>query len=387
MRGSLGRRPERAKLRARFPRTPAEASACDREAPPGPPDPLASGWLQRIAPGLGFPRRVGSCGVGARAFGCGVSLPGSAQPSLQQLEQALDAAYEAAKGITDGAVAQSYPAMARVDPSLFGLALVDAQGRSGIRGDAEVGFGLMSTAKPFTFALVCAALGVERAAAEIGVNATGSEYNDVQPVLSSPGGRTNPMVNAGAIATCSRIPGAGVHRKWRTLLEGLSAFAGRELELDEALYANVMATNVRNRELAVSLAVKGALATDAETALELYSKQSCLSTTAIDVAVMAATLANGGLNPVTGVRVIAPELVPPVLAVMVTAGLYEISGEWLYRVGLPGKTGLGGGIVTVAPGVLGMGGFSPLLDGAANTVRGVKAHAQIAHELGLSLFT
>lgn len=303
-----------------------------------------------------------------------------------QVERALERAYSDVRDLTEGQVAQVYPALAEVDPGLFGLCAVDVTGQVWERGDTEAGFGLMSTAKPFTFALVCATLGAERARDEIGVNATGSEYNDVEPVLAAPGGRTNPMVNAGAIATCSRVPGVGANAQWARLLDGLSAFAGRQLYLDEALYENVMATNVRNRELADALASKGALFTSASDALELYSKQSCLSTTAHDLAVMGATLANGGVNPVTGVRVVPAHVVRPVLAVMLTSGLYELSGEWLYDVALPAKTGLGGGIVTVAPGRLGLGGFSPLLDEAANTVRGAQGLAVAADELGLGLF-
>ncbi|MCE1173831.1 MAG: glutaminase A [Propionibacteriales bacterium] len=306
--------------------------------------------------------------------------------SYDKVDRALERAYSDVRDLTEGQVAQVYPAMAGADPSLFGLCAVDLRGQVWERGDAEAGFGLMSTAKPFTFALVCAAIGAERARDEIGVNATGSEYNDVEPVLAAEGGRTNPMVNAGAIATCSRVPGADAAAQWAHLLDGLSAFAGRQLYVDEALYANVMATNVRNRELADALASKGALATSAADALEIYSKQSCVWTTAHDLAVMGATLANGGVNPITGVRVVPAHVVRPVIAVMMTSGLYEISGEWLYDVALPGKTGLGGGIVTVAPGRLGLGGFSPLLDEAANTVRGARAHAEIAEALGLGLF-
>jgi glutaminase len=306
--------------------------------------------------------------------------------SYDKVDRALERAYSDVRDLTEGQVAQVYPAMAGADPSLFGLCAVDVTGQVWERGDAEAGFGLMSTAKPFTFALVCAVIGAERARDEIGVNATGSEYNDVEPVLAADGGRTNPMVNAGAIATCSRIPGADAEAQWAHLLDGLSAFAGRQLYVDEALYANVMATNVRNRELADALASKGALATSAADALEIYSKQSCVWTTAHDLAVMGATLANSGVNPITGVRVVPAHVVRPVIAVMMTAGLYELSGEWLYDVALPGKTGLGGGIVTVAPGRLGLGGFSPLLDEAANTVRGAQGLAVVADELGLGLF-
>lgn len=301
------------------------------------------------------------------------------------VEQALAAAYEAERDDTEGALPSSYPVLAEVDPRLWGLSAVDVSAGRWSQGQAQTSFGLMSAAKPFTFALVCARLGVQRAAAEIGVNATGGAYNDPTPVRTGADGRTNPMVNAGAIATVDRIAEGDVETRWTALLDGLSAFAGRRLSLDAALYDNVSATNVRNRELAQALASRGLLVSTLEAALELYTRQSCVSITAEDLAVMGATVANGGRNPITGVQVVAAQICAPVLAVMLTAGLYERSGQWLFEVGLPAKTGLGGGIVMIAPGRGAVGGFSPLLDAAGNTVRGMRAAAQIAQELGLSL--
>jgi glutaminase len=304
----------------------------------------------------------------------------------EQVELALDRAYDQVRSLDEGRNAQVYPVLAQADPQQFGLCIVGADAQVWERGDARAGFALMSVAKPFTFALVCARLGAARAKAELGANATGSAFNDVAPVLSGPDGRTNPMVNAGAIATCSRLPGAHRAEQWAHLRDGLSAFAGRALRVDEGLYDNVMATNVRNRELTDALASRGLLAGDPEDALVLYSLQSCLTVTAHDLAVMGATLAHGGVNPITGVRVVAAEVCHPVLAVMATAGMYEHSGEWLYDVGLPGKSGLGGGIVTVSPGKAGLGSFAPPLDEAGNSVRGVRAAALLADELGLGLF-
>jgi glutaminase len=289
--------------------------------------------------------------------------------------------------VTEGDTSTVYPTLAAADPDRFGLSVATTGGEVFDVGDALDGFALMSAAKPFTFALVCAYLGAERARQELGVNATGDAFNAVAPVLTSPGGRTNPMVNAGAIATCSRLPGADVEAQWDHLLAGLSAFAGRELHLDSALYADVSATNFRNAEIAEALHARGALAGDPEGALELYSRQSCLDVTAHDLAIMAATLADGGMNPVTREQVIASDLCWPVLAVMATAGMYEHSGEWLYDVGLPGKSGIGGGVLTVSPGKAGLGSFSPRLDAAGNSVRGVLAATRLAAELGLGLFS
>lgn len=287
---------------------------------------------------------------------------------------------------TGGENSDVYPALAAADPDQFGLCVVATDGRVFDCGDADAGFALMSVAKPFTFALVCADLGPERARSELGVNATGQPFNAVDPVLAARGGRTNPMVNAGAIATCSRLPGADVEEQWTQLLTGLSSFAGRDLALDDDLYENVSATNFRNRQIAGALELQGALATSPDDALELYTRQSSLLVTAHDLAVMGATLADGGKNPVTGVQVIPSALCHHVLVVMATAGMYEHSGDWLYDVGLPGKSGIGGGVVTVSPGKGGLGSFSPRLDAAGNSVRGVRAAARLSRELGLGLF-
>lgn len=304
----------------------------------------------------------------------------------EEVEQALDLAYTQARGVSQGRNSEVYPALAKADPEQFGLCVVATHGQVWDRGDATARFALMSVAKPFTFALVCAHLGARRARDEVGVNATGQAFNALAPVLEGPDGRTNPMVNAGAIATCARLPGESADAKWTRLLEGISAFAGRRLSVDEDLYENVMATNVRNRELTEALASRGLLAGEPTEALVLYSKQSCLAVSAHDLAVMGATLADGGVNPVTRARVIPQRLCHYVLAVMATAGMYEHSGDWLYDVGLPGKSGIGGGMVTVSPGKVGIGSFAPPLDAAGNSVRGVRAATLLAEQLGLGLF-
>lgn len=308
----------------------------------------------------------------------------AASPDVRRI---LDATWADVVADRSGANSEVYPALAAADPDQFGLCIVATDGRVFDCGDAHAGFSLMSVAKPFTFALVCGRLGPERARAELGVNATGAAFNAVAPVLAGAGGRTNPMVNAGAIATCSRLPGAGLEEQWGHLLAGLSAFAGRDLALDAGLYAIVSATNHRNREITAALEARGALASAPGDALELYTRQSSLLVSAHDLAVMGATLAGGGVNPVTRQRVIAAELCHHVLAVMATAGMYERSGDWLYDVGLPGKSGIGGGIVTVSPGKGGLGSFSPRLDPAGNSVRGVRAAARLSRELGLGLFS
>ena len=243
----------------------------------------------------------------------------------------------------------------------------------------------MSVAKPFVFALACEAIGIEAVRRRVGVNATGMAFNSAYAVERAPGGRTNPMVNAGAIACTSLLPGDGAEERWELLHDGLSRFAGHRLRLDEATLRSALDTNHRNRGLANMLAGVGALEGDPSEAVEVYTRQSCLSVNAVDLAVMGATLADGGRNPLTGERVIDPETAHATLAVMTIAGMYETSGDWLFDVGMPGKSGIGGGLVTVSPGKGALGTFSPLLDAAGNSVRGELAARHLARRLGLDV--
>jgi glutaminase len=194
------------------------------------------------------------------------------------------------------------------------------------------------------------------------------------------------MVNPGAIATTSLVPGNNAEAKWRFLHDGLSRFAGRRLSLDEEVYASASETNERNRELARLLQSRKRIYWGPAEATDLYTRQSCLSVSARDLAVMGSTLADGGVNPLTRERVVDAASCRYTLAVMTTAGLYETSGDWLYDVGLPGKSGIGGGIVTVAPGKSGLGTFSPLLDRAGNSVKGQLAARFLSRGIGLDLF-
>jgi glutaminase len=306
-------------------------------------------------------------------------------PRDAEVGRILAAIHASVAGVADGQNSTVYPALQEADPDLFGLSLCAVDGGRHDVGDVAARFVLMSVSKPFVFALLCADLGAAAAGALIGVDPTGRAFNSVEAITSSPDGRTNPMVNAGAIATASHVRAGGHDERWQRIRDRLGAFAGRELALDTVTYDCVMATNVRNRELVAALAERGRLGCDAEEALVLYSLQCCLQVTAADLAVMGATLANGGRNPVTDEQVIAPELCHPVLAVMLTSGMYEDSGSWLYTVGLPAKSGISGGIVTVAPGKGALGLYSPPLDAAGNSVRGLHAAGLLSAELGLDL--
>ena len=307
-------------------------------------------------------------------------------PSVELVRSLVEEAYGRFRGNRDGETSTVYPALARIDPELFGICVVGTSGDLFGVGDFEAPFTIMSVAKPFVFALVCDAIGVERARRFVGVNATGLPFNSLTAVEQSADGRTNPMVNPGAIATTSLVPGASPEERWSFVVDGLSRFAGRTLTLDEEVYASATAANHRNREIARLLGDLGRLACDPHEAVDLYTRQSSLSVTALDLAAMGSTLADGGVNPVTGNRAVDETSSRHTLAVMASAGLYETSGDWLYDVGLPGKSGIGGGIVTVSPGKGGLGTFAPRLDRAGNSVKGGLVARFLARRLGLDVF-
>jgi glutaminase len=295
-------------------------------------------------------------------------------------------AHEKFKSNTDGQNAQVYPALARVPSDLFGICVVGTTGNIVEIGDSQHEFTIMSVSKPFVFALVTELLGPDEAREKIGVNATGRAFNSLEGIERGERGRTNPMVNAGAIATTSLVPGVTLDDKWRFIHEGLSRFAGRTLSLNDEVYESAAKTNFRNQAIACMLQSFGRIYIDPAEATDLYTKQCSLNVSAKDLAVMSATLADGGVNPLTRERVVAPMVCHYALAVMATAGLYETSGDWLYEIGLPGKSGIGGGIATVSPGKGGLGTFAPPLDKAGNSVKGQLVASFLSQRLGLDLF-
>lgn len=307
-------------------------------------------------------------------------------PEAGRIQNLLDDAHRAYEGDVSGSTSPVYPALAAAEPDRFGLAVVDVAGTVWTAGHASDSFTIMSVAKPFVLAAVYQAIGADPVRQRVGLNSTGLPFNSVAAIERSEGGRTNPMVNPGAIATTSLVPGAGLEDRWSFVVDHLSRFAGRELALDTQVLDSATATNHRNRAIARLLLDAGALGCDPDEATEIYTRQSCLSVTAVDLAVMGATLADGGVNPLNGDRVVDPAACRATLAIMATAGLYETSGDWLYDVGLPGKSGIGGGIVTVSPGKGGLGTFSPRLDEAGNSVRGQLAARHLSRGLGLDLF-
>lgn len=307
-------------------------------------------------------------------------------PPRHRVSELVAQAHERYRTNVDGANSTVYPALADADPDLFGICLAQADGRLHLAGDVEAPFTIMSVAKPFVFALVCEAIGPAASRRLLGVNATGRPFNSLGAVEYGGTGLTNPMVNSGAMAAAGLLPGDTIEQKWAMLQAGLGRFAGRPLELDEGVLASATATNHRNRSLAWLLHSVGRLYGEPSAVLDLYTRQSCLRVTVRDLAVMGATLGNGGVNPITRHRVISAEACRYTLAVMTVAGLYETSGDWLYTVGLPAKSGIGGGIVTSFPGKGGLATYAPRLDGYGNSVKGQLAAAFLSAQLALNLF-
>jgi len=306
-------------------------------------------------------------------------------PPAGRVVQLVDEAHRLFKSNGDGEVSDVYPALTRVSPDLFGICVVSTTGAVHAAGDADVEFSIMSVSKPFVFALVCDLVGVDEIHDLVGANATGRAFNSVAAVESSPDGRTNPMVNSGAIATTSLVPGADIAEKWRRLQEGLSGFAGCDLSLNDEVFGSASRTNHRNQSIARLLESEHRIYMEPAEAVDLYTRQCSLNVTARDLATMGATLAGGGVNPITGTQVVSETACRHAMAVMITAGLYETSGDWLYDIGLPGKSGIGGGIVTVSPGKGGLGTFAPLLDEAGNSVKGQLVAKYLSQGLGFNL--
>jgi glutaminase len=307
-------------------------------------------------------------------------------PPPEEISLLVAEAHHRFQSNTEGANSKVYPALERVPADLFGICVVGVSGNLYEIGEADHPFSIMSVSKPFLFALVAQALGVDEVRQKVGANATGMPFNSLAGIERHPKGLTNPMVNSGAIAVTSLVPGATHEDKWNFIYEGFCRFAGHEVPLNEEVYASATATNFRNQGIARVLQSYGAIYLDPAEAVDLYTKMCSLNVSARDLAVMGATLADGGVNPITKEKIVDPSICHYTLAAMATAGLYETSGDWLFDIGLPGKSGIGGGIVTVSPGKGGLGTFAPPLDAAGNSVKGQLVARFLSVELGMDLF-
>jgi glutaminase len=318
--------------------------------------------------------------------GVGQAVGTGAVPPGPQIDDLLAKAFDHAARHREGAVADYIPILAEVDPEAFGMCIADVEGGLHELGDTRVPFSIQSISKVFVYALLCDALGREDVLEVVGVNNTGLAFNSAVAIELNDGHPMNPMVNAGALATTALMPGDTPERLWHNVHDGLSRFAGHALEVDDEVYRSEVATNQRNRAIAQLLESYGRVTRNPADVVDVYTRQCALRVDARDLAVMSATLADGGVNPITGERVVSAEVCRDALAVLAASGLYERSGEWLFDVGLPGKSGVSGGLMTVAPGKVGIGAWAPRLDSAGNSVRGQIATAYLSRALGLNVF-
>ena len=322
--------------------------------------------------------------AGLLALGAGAPAAWAQTPA--EIQAALDGAYAKYKDLKEGKNADYIPALAKVDSNIFGIALVTADGKVYTTGDVKSQVSIQSISKVFTLAKVIEEQGPEAIAKTIGVDATGMRFNSIVSIEFSQkslgGPEMNSLVNPGAIATTSMVKGSTRDEVWNSILGYYSDFAGRPLTVDQEVFKSEADTNQRNQAIGYLMYAYGYIKANPMQATDVYTEQCSVSVNAKDLATMAATLANAGKNPVTGKQLMKAANVPHVLAVMATAGLYDDSGKWLYRTGLPGKSGVGGGLIAVSPGKFGIAVISPPLDDAGNSVRAQKAIADISNALG-----
>ncbi len=309
----------------------------------------------------------------------------AAQAAAAQIQTALNETYAMFRNLEEGKNADYIPALATVDSKIFGIVLVTTDGRVYTVGDTASRVSIQSISKVFTLARVIEDDGPDAIEKTIGVDATGMRFNSIvsiefsQKALGGP--EMNSLVNPGAIATTSMVKGDTRDAVWQNLLDWYSAFAGRPLTVDQEVFRSEAATNQRNQAIGALMYAYGYIKAKPDQATDVYTEQCAVAVNAKDLATMAATLANGGTNPVTGKLVMSAKNVPYVLAVMATAGLYDDTGKWLYHTGLPAKSGVGGGIIAVAPGKFGIAVISPPLDDAGNSVKAQRAIREIVARL------
>lgn len=308
-------------------------------------------------------------------------------PREEQLKAAVNEAYQMFKTDTNGKNADYIPYLAKVDSKLFGIAVVTTDNKSYTLGDIGYSFSIQSIAKVFTLALAMEEFGPDKVFQKIGSEPTGRPFNSVVAVVDMPTHTGNPLVNAGAIATVSLVSGSSASEKWNKILDYYSQAAGEKLSLIDEVYESEAATNQGNRALAALLLKYDRIYADPLESVDVYTKECSVGVNVKQLAQMGATLANNGVNPVTGKRVMKAEDIPEILSAMTMAGLYDGSGGWAWHVGLPAKSGVGGGILAVVPGKGAIAVFAPPLDEAGNSVKAQKVISYVAQKLNLNLFS
>jgi glutaminase len=331
-------------------------------------------------------RRYRALGAAAALLTLGLISISAQAPS--DVQRAVDAAYSKFRSLQEGKNADYIPALAKVDPNLFGIAVVTADGKVYTAGDIKTEVSIQSISKVFTMAQVIQEQGLESIEKRIGVDATGARFNSiiavegVRTVIGTGAPEMNPLVNPGAISATSMVTGSSSDAVWKKIMDFHNDSAGRQLTVLQDVYKYESDTNQRNQAIGALMLAYGYIKTNWQQAVDLYTRQCSIGVNARDLATMAATLAAGGKNPVTGKQVLDAGKVPGVLAVMATAGLYDDSGKWLYHTGLPAKSGVGGGIIAVSPGKFGIAVVSPPLDDAGNSIRAQRAITDISNALG-----
>ncbi|NPA30029.1 MAG: glutaminase A [Epsilonproteobacteria bacterium] len=304
--------------------------------------------------------------------------------SAAKIRQAVQEAYEKFKNDDSGKNADYIQALAKVDPKIFGISVVTRDGRVFEAGDTKAAVSIQSISKVFTASLVMRQHGAKFLQEKIGANATGLPFNSIMAIELHHGSASNPFVNAGAIQSTSWVSASDSAERWLKIKNNMDAYAGRKLPFNGEVYKSEVNDNKRNQAIAKLLDAYGRMGSDPLEATTVYTKQCSVNVTSHDLGVMGATLANHGVNPVTGERVLQEAYVPRLLAVMATAGLYDNAGDWLFATGAPAKSGVGGGLLTVIPGKLAIGVVSPPLDKYGNSVRAQKATIYIIEKLGLN---
>lgn len=307
-------------------------------------------------------------------------------PAYEKVQNIMEEAYEQFLSDNSGAPADYIPELAKVEPDLYGISIVTVDGVVFNIGDTDHTFSIQSISKVYTLAMVMEELGEDAILEKLGTEPTGMPFNSVLAIEFQPSRVGNPLVNAGAIATASLLQGANEKEKWLKILDFYSACAGEKLEIMQDVYESEAATNDRNQAIARLLAAYGKMYNDPAESVDLYTRQCSVGINSKQLAAMGATLAAGGVNPFTGQRVFGDEHVPQLLSVMLSCGMYDYSGTWSFRTGLPAKSGVGGGIVAIVPGKGAIAAFSPRLDKAGNSIRAQKAIAYISEQLDLNIF-
>jgi glutaminase len=305
----------------------------------------------------------------------------SKTPAPSPYQLAIDHAYAKNKDLKEGKNADYIKELANVDPNIYGIAIVTADGQVFTAGDLDSKVSIQSISKVFTVAKVIEEQGAKAVMDKIGVDATGLRFNSIVAIELQKGKEINPLVNPGAIAAVSLINGADSAAKWKNVLDTHSDFAARKLSLNMPVYISEAGDNLRNQAIAHLLFAYGRMYFDPVQATDIYTKACAINVNAKDLATMAATLANGGINPVTGKKLVSSETAAFTMSIMATAGLYDDSGQWLYAVGLPGKSGVGGGIIAVCPGKFGIAVISPPLNAVGNSVKAQQTIYEIVKEL------